>query len=50
MLLSKLLAFGWALLTAGLCHAQINATEWPLHNDGLNTLVEWYDHCPGGNT
>lgn len=48
MLLSKMLALGWALLNAGLCLAQTNTTEWPLHNDGLNTVVEWYECYPGG--
>lgn len=42
MLFSKIFALGWALLSAGICQAQTNTTEWPLHNDGLNTVVEWY--------
>ncbi|CAN8097750.1 unnamed protein product [Discula destructiva] len=43
MLFLRTLYLGWALLTAGLCQAQNDTTEWPLHNDGLNTVVEW-DH------
>lgn len=42
MLLRKCLALAWALLMAGVCDAQTNTTEWPIHNDGLTTLVEWY--------
>lgn len=43
MLLWKSLALVWALLAAGLSNAQSDngTTEWPLHNDGLTTLVEW---------
>lgn len=44
MLLSRTVALAWALLTSGLCQAQSNTTEWPLHNDGLNSVVEWYEH------
>ncbi|KUI53455.1 putative beta-galactosidase B [Cytospora mali] len=54
MLSSKVLALTWALLTTGLSRAQNTtarttptptptSTQWPLHNDGLTTLVEW-DH------
>ncbi|KAL1852466.1 hypothetical protein Daus18300_012147 [Diaporthe australafricana] len=43
----KTAALAWALAAAaGPSYAQQqqqNATEWPLHNDGLTTLVEW-DH------
>ncbi|ROW02998.1 hypothetical protein VMCG_05753 [Cytospora schulzeri] len=49
MLYSKTLALTGALLATGSTHAQdttittTNTTQWPLHNDGLTTLVEW-DH------
>lgn len=44
MLFSKTLALTWALLAGRLSEAQNTTTpQWPLHNDGLTTLVEW-DH------
>ncbi|KAK7728882.1 hypothetical protein SLS53_009345 [Cytospora paraplurivora] len=43
MLSAKLLAFTWWLLTAWSIQAQNTTTQWPLHNDGLTTVVEW-DH------
>lgn len=48
MLFTKTLpALTWALFTAGPTQAQdrntSTATQWPLHNNGLTTLVEW-DH------
>lgn len=41
----KAAALAWALAAAaaGLGQAQNTTDDWPLHNDGLTTLVEW-DH------
>lgn len=37
----KAVALAGALLTPSLSVAASNDTQWPIHDDGLTTLVEW---------
>lgn len=41
MRFGKIAALAGALLMPSLSIAASNDTEWPIHNDGLTTLVEW---------